>query len=52
VGVTTLICRGISALSTYYKGSRRGDKFRDYVRDFMDLEFKKATFGGNAVRKV
>jgi len=35
IGVCTLICEGISGLSTYYCGSGRGDKFKNFVKDYL-----------------
>jgi len=41
IGIVTLICEGLSGLSTYYKGKGKGTKFQNYVNDFMSSEFKK-----------
>jgi hypothetical protein len=35
VSVCTLICEGISGLSTYYHGSGNGCKFRNFVEDYL-----------------
>jgi len=35
VSVCTLICEGISGLSTYYRGSGDGCKFRNFVEDYL-----------------
>ncbi len=35
LGTCTLICEGISGLSTYYKGDGDGGKFKNFVKDYV-----------------